>query len=114
MVRKVDNFDLRGAFNYLVEDQDEGGMGLTRTQAESQIAQRLAKEVDFDYTAATEAGFNNEQIISKLTGIEDRGALSVLGEATARGAIGAIPEALTFVPGVKAGAALFAPGVQRV
>ena len=109
MVRKVDNFDLRGAFNYLVEDQDEGGMGLTRTQAESQIAQRLAKEVDFDYTAATEAGFNNEQIISKLTGIEDRGALSVLGEATARGAIGAIPEALTFVPGVKAGAALGTP-----
>jgi hypothetical protein len=110
MVRKVDNFDLRGAFNYLVEDQDEGGMGLTRPQAESQIAQRLAKEVDFDYTAATEAGFNNEQIISKLTGIEDRGALSVLGEATARGAIGAIPEALTFVPGVKAGAALGVSG----
>jgi hypothetical protein len=106
MVRKVDNFDLRGAFNYLVEDQDEGGLGLTRPQAESQIAQRLAKETDFDYTAATEAGFNNEQIISKLTGIEDRGALSVLGEATARGAIGAIPSALTFVPGVKAGAAL--------
>jgi len=104
MVRKVDNFDLRGAFNYLVEDQDEGGMGLTRPQAESQIAQRLAKEVDFDYTAATEAGFNNEQIISKLTGIEDRGALSVLGEATARGAIGAIPEALALTPGTALGA----------
>ena len=37
MVRQVDNFDLRGAFNYLVEDQDEGGMGLTRPQAENQI-----------------------------------------------------------------------------
>jgi len=104
MVRKVDNFNLRGAFNYLVEDQDEGGLGLTRPQAESQIAQRLAKETDFDYTAATEAGFNNEQIISKLTGIEDRGALSVLGEATARGAIGAIPAALALTPGTALGA----------
>lgn len=106
MVRKVDNFNLRGAFNYLVEDQDEGGMGLTRPQAESQIAQRLAKEIDFDYTAATDAGFNNEQIISKLTGIEKQGFLPTVAEGTARGAISAVPAALTFIPGVKAGAAL--------
>ena len=109
MVRKVDNFDLRGAFNYLVEDQDEGGLGLTRPQAESQIAQRLAKETDFDYTAATEAGFNNEQIISKLTGIEKQGFLPAVAEGTARGAISAVPSALTFIPGVKAGATLGAP-----
>ena len=103
MVRKVDNFDLRGAFNYLVEDQDEGGMGLTRPQAESQIAQRLAKEIDFDYTAATEAGFNNQQIISKLTGIEDRGALSTTAEGFTRGVIGAVPDALTMKEGWKRG-----------
>ena len=109
MVRKVDNFDLRGAFNYLVEDQDEGGMGLTRPQAESQIAQRLAKEIDFDYSGATEAGFNNEQIISKLTGIEKQGFLPAVAEGTARGAISAVPSALTFIPGVKAGATLGAP-----
>ena len=103
MVRKVDNFNLRGAFNYLVEDQDEGGMGLTRPQAESQIAQRLAKEIDFDYSGATEAGFNNEQIISKLTGIEKQGFLPVVAEGTARGAISAVPAALTVKEGFKRG-----------
>lgn len=103
MVRKVDNFDLRGAFNYLVEDEDEGGMGLTRVQAENQIAQRLAKEIDFDYTAATDAGFNNEQIISKLTGIEQRGALSTIAEGFPRGAIQAVPAALTMKEGFKRG-----------
>jgi len=116
MVRQVDNFDLRGAFNYLVEDQDEGGMGLTRPQAESQIAQRLAKETAFDYTAATEAGFNNQQIISKLTGIEDRGALSTTAEGFTRGAIGAVPAALTMKEGWKRGVQLGAkvPGTLPV
>ena len=62
--RIIDNFDLTGAFNYLVEDQDEGGMGLTRMQAEDQIARRLAREASFDVEAAQQAGFSNEEIIS--------------------------------------------------
>ena len=82
MANPIDNFDLRGAFTYLVEDEDEGGMGLTRTQAENQIAMRLATEANFDYSGATQAGFNNEQIISKLTGPTNPGYASLnLGQA---------------------------------
>ena len=117
MARLVENFDLRGAFNYLVEDPDEGGMGLTRPQAENQIARRLSKETSFDIDSALKEGYNNNQIISKLTGIEPRAGLSVFGEGVVRGAIEETPEALGFAYGVKPGAALAAklpipPGPQ--
>ena len=108
MARLVENFDLRGAFNYLVEDPDEGGMGLTRPQAENQIARRLSKETSFDIDSALKEGYNNNQIISKLTGIEPRAGLSVFGEGVVRGAIEETPEALGFAYGVKPGAALAA------
>jgi len=104
MANPVDNFDLRGAFTYLVEDEDEGGMGLTRTQAENQIAMRLATEANFDYSGATEAGFNNEQIISKLTGIEKEGFFSTVGEGAARGALGAVIPAKALTAGIAPGA----------
>jgi len=106
MANPIDNFDLRGAFTYLVEDEDEGGMGLTRTQAENQIARRLATEANFDYSGATEAGFNNEQIISKLTGIEKQGFIETVGEGVVRGGLEAVAPSQAFLPGMRVGAAL--------
>ena len=93
--RIIDNFDLTGAFNYLVEDQDEGGMGLTRMQAEDQIARRLAREASFDVEAAQQAGFSNEEIISKLTGIPQRGFLRSVG----KGIVEEVPETVAAAAG---------------
>ena len=89
MPRIIDNFDLTGAFSYLVEDVNEGGLGLTRVQAQDQIARRLSQEAGFDIEAAQKAGFSNDEILSKLTGIPQRGALRTIG----KGIVEELPEA---------------------
>jgi hypothetical protein len=95
MPRIIDNFDLTGAFSYLVEDVNEGGLGLTKIQAHDQIARRLGRETGFDVDAAQKAGFSNDEIISKLTSIPQRGALQSFG----KGVVEQAPEAVAGAAG---------------
>ena len=95
MPRVIDNFDITGAFSYLVEDVNEGGLGLTKIQAHDQIARRLGGETGFDVDAAQKAGYSNDEIISKLTGIPQRGALRTIG----KGVVEELPEAVAGAAG---------------
>ena len=98
------NFDVRGAYYYLTDDE---GPNLSNPVAAQTIAKKLAKEANFDAEAAFTAGFTSEQVISKLTGIEARPF-----EAIGRGGVkGVTSGAITGTVARVGGQAGFALGV---
>ena len=98
------NFDVRGAYYYLTDDE---GPNLSNPVAAQTIAKKLAKEANFDAEAAFKAGFTSEQVISKLTGIEARPF-----EAMGRGGVKGVTQAALAATGARVGGQLgFAAGI---
>ena len=75
--KQVQNFDLNAARSTLYD------LDYTATDAQDAIARRLAKETGFNIDKAFDSGFNTEEIITKLTGIEDIGGASALVKGAA-------------------------------
>ncbi len=66
--RFVENFDTRRAYSSLRLKGD------SELEAKEKIAVRLAGETDFDLDRALHAGFSYDDVITKLTGVESKGA----------------------------------------
>ena len=66
--QKVLDFDLNAAYEFLATEKD-----LNAEQIADQIAKTLGRRANFDTDAALEAGFTPEQVITKLTGVEESG-----------------------------------------
>jgi len=66
--QKVLDFDLNAAYEFLATEKN-----LDDEQIADQIAKTLGRRASFDTDAALEAGFTPEQVITKLTGVEESG-----------------------------------------
>ena len=97
--RPLLDFDVQGAY-YFLTDQ-----GLSNPDAAQTIAKKLAQTANFDAEAAFKAGFTSEQVISKLTGIEERPGKAFATEL-GKGVIRGYPAAKLGAMGLRAGAAL--------
>ena len=103
------NFDLDGAFVALSDK------GYNSSDALDVIARKLSQKANFNHAGAKEAGFTNEQIVSKLIGrapddlTTDR--LGSLVGGIGRGAVEALPSS---VAGGLAATGLFATGVGAI